>query len=152
MMDFCFLIYPTFVAEGGRNPETLTCVDKTSPNKSMLSPVKGQGMRKPSKMENSQTIIILLQPNIIEKNGDPTHKIVSKGQGVRLLSSLGSNKVSSLSTLTGWFQKRPDMDFHLLWMVRHHFLHFLLLVWCQRPGRQSRFLPWTNNYEPASST
>lgn len=36
MMDFCFLLHPTLVAEEVSNPETLTYVDKTSPNKSLL--------------------------------------------------------------------------------------------------------------------
>ena len=50
---FFFLIHTTLVAEEATNPETLTCVDKTSPNKSLPSLARGQGKRKPRKMEDS---------------------------------------------------------------------------------------------------
>lgn len=50
---FFFLIHPTLSAEEASNPEILTCVDETSPNKTLPSLAKEQGKRKPSKMENS---------------------------------------------------------------------------------------------------
>ena len=140
--SFC-LRYLRFKVDEASNPEVLTSADIKTPNRSLLTLVKGVGKGQPKKTENFQKIIYLLQPNTLQKGKEnrisgPTHTHASKARNVEHNTSLEQCQRRQ--------SREPGLPPHPA-VGRHS-----SLGWShRRTSGKSGPLPWSSNIGPTHS-